>query len=210
MPRGIPKNKNLNNIKKELDNKNDSSNLETKISENTKSVAEIDESDYTVDPLTGKKYLKPKGDSTFLGQRSMRIPTINRPGYVIIWAVTRGNEIGNLISQGWDFVDPATPGCEEALKTPHGGVDQMLKPIVHRAMQMPIEKYNRMMAARANELNEREQSQIYNVKSTVNAADQKGFYVGKENTIGQGREHGFGPSSGMTSGDNVGFTKSMK
>lgn len=169
--------------------------------------------EYTTDPVTGVKYLKPKGDSVSLGQRNFRIPTIRREGYEIIWGVTRGNELGNLVLQGWDFVDPKTPGCEEAAKTPYAGTDQTSKALFHRALQMPKEKYDAMMIARGKANDQREQDIIYNVKAGVNPADQKGFYVSKDNKMGVEREHGNGSfinSSGMSSGTNNGFSNAMR
>lgn len=212
-----------NNSEKTLDNNNDGEIIASNVLEGTElsppkstktKPPELDKNEYTVDPITGQKYLRPKGDNISLGQRNFRIPTINRPGYVTVWPVTRGNEIGNHIAQGWDFADPSTPHNEEAAKTPYAGTDQTMKPITHRAMQMPKEKYDKMMAARSRANTQKEQSFIYNVKSAVNPADQGEFYVSKDNRMGRDKEHGFIDnainSSGMSSSQDVGFDKAMR
>jgi hypothetical protein len=132
--------------------------------------------EYTIDPLTGEKYLKPKGDDISLGQRNAKIPTINRDGYIVIWPVTRPNEIQSLISQGWEFVNPETPGCEKAATKVYAGTDKQGSPLYHRALQMPVEDYQRLMSARDRENDRREFEMIYNPGQRLD----KDFYFSKE------------------------------
>lgn len=126
------------------------------------------DSDYTVDPITGEKYLKPKGDIRISGKKAMRLPPIHRDGYVILWAVSRKNDLQNLIEDGWEFVDPKTPGCENAAKIPFAGISSDGVKTYHRAMQMPLDRYNELMAARNKENDEKE----YNIM--INPAAKEG------------------------------------
>lgn len=132
--------------------------------------------EYTIDPITGEKYLKPVGDAIYLGQRNAKIPTIQRPGYIIIWPVTRPNEIQSLISQGWQFVDPQTPGCEKAATKVYAGTDKQGAALYHRALQMPVEDYQRLMDAKDRENDRREFEMIYNPGQRLD----KDFYFSKE------------------------------
>jgi hypothetical protein len=132
--------------------------------------------EFTIDPITGEKYLKPKGDSVSLGQRAFKIPSIRREGYIIIWPVTRPNEIQSLLDQGWDFVDPSTPGCEKAATKVYAGTDKQGNPLYHRALQMGLESYQNLMNARDRENDRREFEMIYNPGQKLD----KDFYFSKE------------------------------
>jgi len=146
--------------------------------------------EFTIDPITGEKYRVSTGNQSYLGKRNFRIPTINRPGFVTMWAVNRGNEIQNRLDEGWRFVDPNTLDCDAAVQMPHAGYNPRGDKMVHRAMQMPIEKYKELMAARDRANDQREQDIIFNPKSLVQSGDQKDFKVWRENSLGQKKEHG--------------------
>ncbi len=179
MPKGIKKTEisidNINPTSSLEDNSFTSSPKEPDISPTAKAES-IDSSEYTIDPITKKKYFKPKGDDIYLGQKAFRIPTIRREGYIIIWPVDRGNEIQNLLYKNWEFVDPATPGCEKAASAPYGGSDKEGKPIFHRAMQMEVGKYNEMMR-RESEANTAKENEIIFDPSRSSGKD---FYAAKE------------------------------
>lgn len=170
--------------KKSLDNNNQSANImantpelpteKTSTELNNKETS-LNSDEYTVDPVTGEKYLKPKGETEYMGQRALKLPYLKRDGFEIIWAITRGNELQNLIKEGWDFVDPQTPGLEQA--TPrHGGTDKEGKALWHRAMQMPKSRYDEMMANRYKKNTEKEEEIIFNPAMGAG----KDFYLGKD------------------------------
>lgn len=172
-----------------LDNKNESGNIDTNLSESptekafsNKSIPESSNKEqtssndeYTIDPISGEKYLKPKGESEYMGQRAWKLPPLRRDGFEIIWAITRGNELQNLVIEGWDFVDPNTPGLEQA--TPrHGGTDKEGKALWHRAMQMPKSRYDEMMARKVKANKDKENEIIFNPAMGAG----KDFYLGKD------------------------------
>ncbi len=124
---------------------------------------ELASDEYTIDPHTGQKYLKPKGDSHLIRDNNMRIPQINRPGYEVIWPIDRDQtSIPNLIKKGWEFVDPNTPGCENAIQQIYAGQRPDGSPMFHKAMQMPKEKYLEMQVMEGNELDKKESDTIFN------------------------------------------------
>jgi hypothetical protein len=135
-----------------------------------------DDNEYTIDPITGEKYLLPKGDSVFIGQRAFRLPPIVREGFEVIWEVNRGNNIQERISEGWRHVDPETPGCENAAKRPYAGKSDIGKSLHHVAMQMPKSRYDEMMRARSQANTDKENEIIFN----PSMGQGKDFYIAKE------------------------------
>jgi hypothetical protein len=189
----MPRKKSENNLNNSLDNKNDlensmsiesfADNEKPKKSASVKKSPEIaakveleSNDEYTVDPHTGQKYLKPKGTSDVIHYQSFNIPQIKREGYVIIAPIDEKiNTIPDLIKQGWEFVDPNTPGCEEAIKAVYAGTRLDGSPMFHKLMQMPESKFKEMEDRKQAALTQKEQDTIYN----PTGGDQN-MYIGKE------------------------------
>lgn len=178
----MPKAKNSLSNENSLDNKDGSGNIGDHLSESptekafsNKEQTSPNDAEYTIDPITGEKYLKPKGETEYVGQRALKLPALHREGFEIIWPLTRGNELQNLVKEGWDFVDPKTPGLEQA--TPrYAGTDKEGKALWHRAMQMPKSRYDEMTARKVKANADKENEIIFN--PAVGAG--KDFYLGKD------------------------------
>lgn len=194
-----------------LDNNNESSNTEANISNSTNvselssavnnSNSELSQEEYTIDPITGQKYAKPRGESEYIGRRSWKLPPLIREGFQIIWEVNKGNRIQLRIADGWEFVDPKTPGCEDAGQLPSAGHDERGNALHHRAMQMPEAKYLEMMARRNRANTEKENATIFNPA----LGNGKDFYIIK-------KDHGsyYNYSSNPTAGKiNQGMDNEM-
>ncbi len=137
---------------------------------------EIDSNEYTIDPHTGEKYLKPKGTSDVISYQSFNIPQIRREGYVIIAPTDeKKEEIQKLINQGYEFVDKNTPGCEEIERVVHAGNRKDGSPFFHKFLQMPEAKFRELEGRRQAELTKREDETIYNP-----TAGDSNMYIGKE------------------------------
>lgn len=189
------------NLKKPLDITNhsvnnvniDSNFIEENISSNAINSTEIaastekESNEYTIDPITGKKYLKPKGFSDVIQYQSSNIPQIVIPGFKICAPTTENEiEIQRMIDMGWEFVQPSEPGCEDAARLVYAGSRKDNSPFFHRLLKMPEEKWNELENRRQNELTQKEQDIIYNV-----AQGDPDMYVPKEfrapvNTRNQG------------------------
>ncbi len=174
MPRGFPKKINENNLKKEVDIlKKDSIEVtleEKKDVENepeasaaptkTSPIKKAEEQEYTTSPDGKYKFLKPKSEthSDFLEETGTNIPYFTREGYVIVWPHdAKSATIPNMVRVGYEFVDPNTPGCENAHERP---LARMMKddgtPARHYAMQMSEGKFKEMKIREQDEIAARE------------------------------------------------------
>lgn len=200
MPRGFPKKNIENNSQKTLDNNSSQENSASDIAfdvltpdaELEKKSADVKEApevkisekntdEYTVDPFTGKKYLKPKGDAILTYESRGRIPQINIPGYVVIWPVNETDTtFYDLVQQGWDFLHPSTPGAEEAREVPTGSRRKDGVAIVHKPMIRSIEKHRAWEASREKIRQQKENDTIYNPGATLADNGQARGYTARE------------------------------
>lgn len=167
MPRGIPKNKTENKMKKELDNENVLENLtftsaEKKLDAPAAVVeSKKDDIEYTTSPDGKYKIPKPKKHADFLDKSPSRIPYITDSdvlgSYHIFWETDeRPHNISDRINEGYEFVDTNTKGCEHAIPT-HSGYRPDGSAYMSYAMWMPLEKFKTIQAMKQNAITEKEQ-----------------------------------------------------
>lgn len=157
MPRGNIANLKFN--KKKLDN--DSAIVDTApnlvVDDNIEQKKEVaptkvkkneEHGDYTTSPDGKYRFLKPKSvnHADLLEERNTNIPYFQRPGYVIVWPHdAKPAYISSYIARGYEFVDPNTPGCENAIQQPLAGILRVDgTPARHYAMQISEEKFKEM------------------------------------------------------------------
>lgn len=170
MPRGIPKNKAINNseinMTKELDNK---TNLEIlgaisaeKIDEPASVLAPSqNDLEYTVSPDGKYRIQKPKKHADFLDKTPSRIPYITDPdvlgSYHIIWETDeKPHTLNDRGKQGFEFVDTNTIGCEHAVPT-HSGYRPDGSAYLSYAMWMSLSKFKEIEKMRQTAITEKEQ-----------------------------------------------------
>ena len=167
MPRGIPKNKIENNMKKELDIKNEldistAIGAEKKLDEPAAVIeSKKDDIEYTTSPDGKYKIPKPKKHADFLDKSPSRIPYITDPdvlgSYHIFWETDeRPHNISDRINEGYEFVDTNTKGCEHAIPT-HSGYRPDGSAYMSYAMWMSLEKFRTIQAMKQNAITEKEQ-----------------------------------------------------
>lgn len=161
MPRGFPKDKNVKPFQKKVlgnnsDNVDTAPNLVLADLEQQKTEAkapkakidEVNDPEYTTSPDGKYKFLKPKSvnHADLLEETSTNIPYFTRPGYIIVWPHdAKPSYIPSYIARGYEFVDPNTPGCENAIQQPLAGILKVDgSPARHYAMQISEEKFKEM------------------------------------------------------------------
>ena len=197
MPRGYPiKNKIIQpelDMTKNLDNTtmNDKSNLndlavaaESPVT--TKSVEVNNDKEYTISPDGKYKILKPKPNkhAEFLEKSPSRIPYITGPltkEYEFFWATDREpNSIPAAISQGWEFVDPSSEGCESAKEPVYAGVRPDGSAYFHYAMWMRKEKHAEIQSTRQDAITRKEQEILRKPSAEANS----GIYATEQMKLG--------------------------
>lgn len=171
MPRGIPKNKQINDLEKNMkitiDKENALENLVSIGAEKTIDVpaavveSEKNDVEYTTSPDGKYKIPKPKKHADFLDKSPSRIPYITDPdvlgSYHIFWETDeRPHNISERINEGYEFVDTNTKGCEHAIPT-HSGYRPDNSAFMSYAMWMPISKFKEIQRMKQNAITEKEQ-----------------------------------------------------
>ncbi len=164
MPRGIPKNKQINkNMENAIDNKNALSNL-SEISPQIDAPAAIleikNDVEYTTSPDGKYKIPKPKKHADFLEKSPSRIPYITDPdvlgSYHIYWETDeKPHSISDRINAGYEFVDTNTKGCENAIPT-HSGYRPDGSAFMSYAMWISIAKFKEIERMRQAAITEKE------------------------------------------------------
>lgn len=167
MPRGIKKIVDTNIVSNIIDNVR----LPEVNANLTQNDTKINEEQYTSSPDGRYKFLKSEYDSDYLEDRTpTRIPQITREGYTIVWPHDiKAATIPFMRRQGWDFVDPRVPGCEEAAKRIVAGRTETGEIAFHYAMQMRTEDYNAMMSRKTRMRKEKEDNMKLSPSDQSNA-----------------------------------------
>lgn len=184
MPRGIPKKKQLNdsenNMKIDLDNKNELESL-TPISaveiDDVPTVASLevikDDVEFTTSPDGKYKIPKPKKHADFLDKSPSRIPYITDPAilseYHIFWENDeRPHNISDRINSGYEFVDNNVPGYEHAIPT-HSGYRPDGSAFMSYCMRMPLSKFKEIERMRQDAITAKEQEILRKPSDESNA-----------------------------------------
>lgn len=95
-----------------------------------------------VDPVTGQEYVKINNvkNAPVLGGG---LPEVKIPGKVVVWASNVDGDvtISNMLSRGYNFVDPKQPGCAFAAQRPQKGLNNIGQPLYHVAMMIDEDKH---------------------------------------------------------------------
>lgn len=201
MSRGKPIKKNEENMKKELDIKFNSENLELAevLAEKEKvEKSHIDEFEEIISPDGQFRYRRPKNVefAEYVNNRPSKIPSYKKDGQVIIWPTDiRKSYITDLMAKGYSFVRegeediydsktgmPVYPTKEDLKISAQTRVDG--KECYHYAMKTSVENHNRILAAiEKNTINQVEGSIQSTIGSPVAGASE---YNPKGNALGRG------------------------
>jgi len=191
MPKGIPKNKLINQPENKmtniLDNKNEIYKLSgiSTIKDAPVASAKVKDNDdeYTTSPDGKYKVPKPKRHFDFLEKAPSRIPYITDPAiladYHIYWATDeKPHTMLDMGKMGYTFVDNNRPGFEHAIPT-HSGYRQDNSPYMSYCFYMSMSEYKRIQAIRQKAIADKEQENLQ-----LSSSEDKGLYATEQMKLG--------------------------
>lgn len=127
-----------------------------------------DNDEYTIDPITGAKYLKPKGDSYLSFEVKGIIPELEKEGYVFCWPVNYNDAVFHgMVAQGWEYAYPENTGCKDAKPIALTSSRKDGKQLFHVPMFIPMAKYVALNEKQEQLRQQKENDTIFNPGATL-------------------------------------------
>lgn len=158
---------NFNAIARDIPKDTESSVKSQKISSGNSESSESND-EYTIDPITGAKYLKPKGDSYLSFEVKGIIPDLEKEGYVFCWPVNYNDAVfQGMVDQGWEYAYPDNTGCKDAKPIALTSSRKDGKQLFHVPMFIPMAKYVALNEKQEQLRQQKENDTIFNPAATL-------------------------------------------